>query len=130
MIVSAVFLVHFIGRTISSVHGIEADTALIARPGFEGEHAQHLDFFDQVFYALMDVGETVDFFACQMGRSCHQVFICRVKGQVIRYGSRIDMAADEGMVRQFFGRNLFALKIYDDIAFPQAFFIFLTCHHR
>ena len=118
MIMCAVFLVHFKGRAIGGIHGIEADAALIAGPCFEGEHAQHFDFFDQVFHTLVNVGEAVDFFARQVGRSRHQVFICRVKGQVIRYGSRIDVAADEGMIRQFFSRNLFALKIYDDITFP------------
>ena len=129
MILRAIFLVHFIGRAVRCVHGIKANAALVACTGLQRQHAQHFYFFNQVFYALMNVREAVDLFARQMGRSRHQVFVSRIPGHIVRNSRGIHVAADERMVRYFCCRNPLTLQIYDDIAFLQAFLVFFPCHH-
>jgi hypothetical protein len=51
-----------------------------------GDEAKHLNLFDQVIHALMDMGETVDSLSGEMGDSGHQVLMLRTEGQFIGEG--------------------------------------------
>ena len=65
MVMSAVFLVDFIGRGEHGVGRIHADAALEAGRCLLAEETLHPDFVDEVLGALVDVGETVDLFTGQ-----------------------------------------------------------------
>jgi hypothetical protein len=52
---------------------------------------EHLHFFDQIIYTLMDVREPVDFPAGKMGGGCHQVFMFGTKGEFIGESGGVDM---------------------------------------
>ena len=65
MVMSAVFLVDFIGCGEHGVGRIHADAALEAGRCLLAEETLHPDFVDEVLGALVDVGETVDLFTGQ-----------------------------------------------------------------
>jgi hypothetical protein len=64
-----------------------------------GDEAEHLDFLNEIVHALMNVSESVDLPAGQMGSGCHQVLMFRPKGKFISEGCRIDMRPKSGMLR-------------------------------
>jgi hypothetical protein len=55
------------------------------------DETKHLNFFDQIVHALMDVGESVDLPASEMGGGCHQILIFGAKGKFIGEDCRINV---------------------------------------
>ena len=66
MIISAHFLVYFIGDRIDRIKSIVTDASLEAAACLLAEGAHHLDLLHQVIVAVMYVREAVDFFTCKM----------------------------------------------------------------
>jgi hypothetical protein len=63
-----------------------------------GNEAEHLDFFDQIVHALVDMSESVDLSAGEMRGSGHQILIFRTKGELIRESRRVDVRTKTGML--------------------------------
>src|SRR5512147_2991190 len=91
MVGRSVFLIDFIGGAVQGIHGIKTHASLKAGSGFVGDEPQHLHFFDEVIAVLVNMGETVDLFAGQMGGGGHEVFVLGVLGKFIGLGRRVDV---------------------------------------
>jgi hypothetical protein len=63
-----------------------------------GDEAKHLDFLNEIVHALVNVSESVDLSAGQMGGSRHQVLVLRPKGKLISEGRRIDVGPESRML--------------------------------
>jgi hypothetical protein len=61
------------------------------------DQPEHLDFFDQIVYALVDMSESVDLPAGEMRNGCHQIFVFRTKGELIGESCRVNMRTKTGM---------------------------------
>lgn len=98
MVMGAIFFVDFIGRGVYGVEGVHTDAALEAAGCFLTEKSLHLDFLDEVFRGLVQMGETVDGVARQVARCCHEVLIFWILGQGIGHGNAVDGRTNDGMV--------------------------------
>lgn len=98
VVMGAVFFVDFIGRGVYGVEGVHTDAALEAAGCFLTEKSLHLDFLDEVFRGLVQMGETVDGVARQVARCCHEVLIFWILGQGIGHGNAVDGRTNDGMV--------------------------------
>ena len=90
-VIRLIFLIGVIGRHVNCIQGIETDTSLEAGTRLVGDEAQHLDFFDQVIDALVDVGKPVDLLSGQMGGGCHQVLVLGPQGKFVGERGGIDV---------------------------------------
>jgi hypothetical protein len=75
-----------------------------------GNEAEHLDFFNKIVHALMNVSESVDFSAGKMRSGRHQILVFRPKGKLVSEGRRIDVRPKSRML----GNILHALPIIID----------------
>jgi hypothetical protein len=62
------------------------------------DQSEHLNFFDQIVHALMDVGESVYLPAGEMGGGCHQILVFGAKGELIGESSGVDVRTKTGML--------------------------------
>src|SRR4030042_230693 len=74
------------------------------------DETEHLDLFDQIIHALVNVGESVDLPAGEMGGGRHQVLIFGTKGELIGEGGRVDVGTNPRML----GNILHALPVVID----------------
>ena len=127
VVVRAVLLVDLVGGGVDGVEGVHADAALEAAGRFLTEQALHLDLFDKVVGGLMQVGETVDLAASEIGRRGHQVLILRVLRERIGHGDAVDAGADDRVIDPVV--DLFAEHINAGVELAQRIDIFLGGHH-
>ena len=59
---------------------------------------EHLDLFDQIIHTLVNVSESVDLPAGEMGGGRHQVLIFGTKGEFIGEGGRVDVGTNPRML--------------------------------
>jgi hypothetical protein len=74
------------------------------------DETEHLDFLNQIIHTLVDVGESVDLPAGEMGGGRHQVLIFGTKGELIGEGGRVDVGTNPRML----GNILHALPVIID----------------
>ena len=127
MIGCAQFLVHFEGHAVHGVDRVHPDAALEAGAGFLAEQALHFYFFDQVVGALVKMAEPVDFFAGEMGRRRHQVFIFRQFRQLVGSLDGIHRRANDRVIDGIL--HPFPLQVDFEVHLAQAFFILGSGHH-
>jgi hypothetical protein len=84
-----------------------------------GNQPQHLDFLNQVIPILMDVGEAVDFFAREMGRSGHNIFVLGVLRQLVGLSRGVNVGKKGRVGRYVF--HLLASVVNDVLQIFQAF---------
>jgi hypothetical protein len=109
-VVCLIFLIHVISGHVSGIQGIESHASLKARACLMSDETEHLDFFNQIIHTLMDVGESVDLPAGEMGGGRHQVLIFGTKGELIGEGGRVDVGTNSRML----GNILHALPVIID----------------
>jgi hypothetical protein len=63
-----------------------------------GDEAKHLDFFNEIVHALMNVSEAVNLSAGQMGSGCHQILMLGPNSKFISESCRIDMRPKSKML--------------------------------
>jgi hypothetical protein len=66
------------------------------------DQPEHLDFFDQIVHALVDMRESIDLSAGEMRSGCHQILMFRTKGELIGESRRVDVRTKTGMLCNIF----------------------------
>jgi hypothetical protein len=62
------------------------------------DQSEHLDFLDQIIHTLVDMSESVDLPAGEMGAGSHQVLMFRAEGELIGEGRGVDVRKKTGML--------------------------------
>jgi hypothetical protein len=62
------------------------------------DQTEHLNLLDQIVHTLVDVSESVDLPAGEMGGGGHQILMFRTKGKLIGESSGVDVRTKTGML--------------------------------
>ena len=127
MVVGAVLLVDLERGGVDSVESVHANAALEAAGGFLAEQSLHLDLLDQVVRTLVQMRETVDGMAGQVGRSGHQVFVLILLCEFIGHRQAVDGGADDRMIHPVV--DLLAEHVDSGAELTQGFDV-LFCSHK
>jgi hypothetical protein len=92
-----------------------------------GNEAEHLNFFDKIVHTLVDMRESVDLPACEMGCGRHQVFIFRAESEFISEGGGVDVRTKTRMLCNIL--NTFPIVIDDVMKVFEALDIVIFCHY-
>jgi hypothetical protein len=105
-----VLLINIVGGHIDGIEGIKPNAPLKAGACLVSNETKHLDLFDQVIHALVDMSESVDLLSSEMGSGSHQILILWSEGQLIGEGGGIDVGPKPGV----FGDILHPLPVVVD----------------
>ena len=125
-IVSAMGLINFIGGSVKCVGAVHNHAPLKAGPCALPHKTLQFDLLIQIIQIFVNIVESIDSMAGELGCGGHKVLILRHKCHIVGIDQTLHGWAKDRMVYRIF--QLFPLKIDGPIHLANTFYVLLTCH--